>query len=87
MTDLDGKFVHVLDHWARTYGSGHWPVSLARSTLEAAREAGQYGGESPTVLSSEEFTAREIEPAALLNTRTGKLEPGTIYRIRRREDG
>lgn len=86
MTDLDGKFVHVLDHWARVYGPDHWPISLSRPSLDEARRAGQYGGESPTVLPAGDFAMEELEPAALLNTRTGKLEPGTIYRIRRRED-
>lgn len=87
MRDLDGKYVLVLDHWARVYRPGHWPVSLARGSLEEARRAGQYEGEAPTVLSATEYAARELEPAALLNARTGKLEPGTIYRIERRDDG
>lgn len=83
---MDGRYVRMLEHWLERYRPSHWPVSVVRDTLEQIREADQYGGESPTVVSAEAYAAVRVEDAPLLNTVTGEVEPAVIYRMERIED-
>lgn len=87
MHHMDGRHVIMLDRWVDVYAPHHWPVTVTRETLEAAREVGQYDGEPPTLLSRIGLSARRIEPRPLLNARTGRTDAGAIYRLEPRGDG
>ena len=79
MPNYSGKYVIMLDTWLEVYPD-QWPISTSRSTLEAIRKVGQVEDGTHTVPRSS-YTAELLENKSVINSQTGKLMKGGIYKL------
>lgn len=85
MSDLEGKYVVVLDRWAEEYGR-HWPVTAVFDTLAAARAMDAHDCSNPSPLPKADWAGRREGRTELLAECTGETEGAEILRLERRSD-
>lgn len=81
MTELDGKFVVVMDHLADRHGPEVLPVSAVGDTRAEVKEVGQYDGGPPTLVPRDAYGAVHLGTTRLVDVRTGDELAATLYRL------